>query len=209
MKKLRCPYKLESIGVATLRAIEKLMAPQRDVPTEAEKARVILLQKYRRAQCSTFLDGSVSCEVDHLPRIAESHETSIQILCAPCHSQKSGEELSVGNTFSIQSRFSPHAVKFFKDQAPQAPLVFQHGSPSRGNTWCVDVVKCRANCWKYSSSDWSLFLRPGLHSGAHGIEAGRLELDSGGDPHTDGGHPSYDAVFVQWLVLQGCHGVSP
>ena len=86
MKALRCPYKLESIGVATLRAIEKLMAPQRDVPTEAEKARVILLQKYRCALCSTFLDGSVSCEVDHLPRIAESHETSIQILCAPCHS---------------------------------------------------------------------------------------------------------------------------
>ena len=157
MQKLQCPYRLESIGVATLRAIEKLMAPQRDVPTEAEKARVILKQKYQCACCSTVLDGNVACEVDHLPRIAESHETSIQILCASCHSQKSSEELSVGNTFSIQSRFSPHAVKFFKDQAPQAPLVFQHSEPDRGDTWCVDVVRCRANCWKYSSSDWSLF----------------------------------------------------
>ena len=96
-----------------MRAIEKVMAPQRDTPSEAEKAKCILLQKYRCALCSTVLDGNVSCEVDHLPRCAESHERTIQILCSPCHSQKSSEELSVGNTFSIQSRFSPHAVKYF------------------------------------------------------------------------------------------------
>ena len=46
MKELGCPYKLESIGVAALRAIERLMAPKRDVPTAAEKARAILKQKY-------------------------------------------------------------------------------------------------------------------------------------------------------------------
>ncbi len=49
MQELGCPYKLESIGHATLRAIERLMAPKRDVPTEAEKARVILMQKYHCA----------------------------------------------------------------------------------------------------------------------------------------------------------------
>ena len=32
-----------------------------------------------------------------------------------------------------------------------------HGTPDRGDTWCVYVVRCRANCWKYSSSDGSLF----------------------------------------------------
>ena len=113
MKELRCPYKLESIGVAALRAIERLMAPKRDVPTAADKARTILKQKYQCASCSTFLGENVACEVNHVPRIAESHNTTIEILCEPCHKTRSSEELSVGNTFSIQSRFSPHAVKYF------------------------------------------------------------------------------------------------
>ena len=93
MAELECPYRLESIGVATLRAIEKLMAPKRDLPTEADKARDIIKQKYQCASCSTFLGENVACEVDHLPRISEAHDTRIQILCVSCHRTKSSEEL--------------------------------------------------------------------------------------------------------------------
>ena len=137
MENMNVPYNGTGIGKATLQAIEFLMKPKReDTPN---KEAYLVKQKYSCASCGTLL-LDVSSEIHHQPRICESHENQIMILCQPCHQEMSSEAAQVGNTFSIQSRFSPHAVKYFKDQAPQAPLVFQHGSPSRGDTWCVDVV---------------------------------------------------------------------
>ena len=133
--------------------------------------------------------------------------TDIQILCQPCHRTKSGEEQSVGNTFSIQSRFSPHAVKHFKNQAPQAPLVLQHGSPGRGDVWSVDVVKCRANCWKYSSSDWSIFCCLDSIQRCE-KELGDWNWISAPTPDTPGKIMKMLPFFVERVVFSGCHGVS-
>jgi len=59
--------------------------------------------------------------------------------------------------FQYPEPLEPSCCEILQNKAPQAPLVFQHGSPARGDTWSVDVVKCRANCWTYSSSGWSIF----------------------------------------------------
>ena len=41
-----------------------------------------------------------------------------------------------------------------------SPLVLHiSNSPGKGctETWQTDIIKCRAECWKYSSSDFSIF----------------------------------------------------
>ena len=158
MIKMGVPYKGQGIGIATLNVIEHLMAPKRQPPSPAEKQALLIKQKYQCANCGTSLIN-VAAEVDHEPRIAESHNTETRVLCVPCHRTKSSEEQSRGNRFSIQSRFSPHAAEFFRNQAPTPPLVL-HISDSAGkgsdHVWQCDIVKCRAECWKYSSSDFSI-----------------------------------------------------
>ena len=142
-----------------MRAIEFLMAPKRETVGEQTKAQLLIKQAYQCANCGTCLI-SAAAEIDHEPRIHESAEQTLSYLCHQCHREKSSQELSVGNSFSIQSRFSPHAVTYFRNQRPTPPLVLHiSNSPGKGctETWQTDIIKCRAECWKYSSSDYSIF----------------------------------------------------
>ena len=84
-------------------------------------------------------------------------ETTVQILCQECHLEKSGEEQSVKNAWDFQSRLSPHAVKYARNQSAPVPLVLKHSKTAVGRTWQLDIVRCRANCWKYSASPFSVF----------------------------------------------------
>ena len=132
------------------------MKPRREdlpkVDTEAYHA----IQKWSCAQCGTLL-LNVSYEAHHQPRICESHENKILILCKQCHSELSSEASQVGNTFSFRSKFSPHSVDLYRNQPAPVPLVLKHGTTERGHTWQLDIVRCRANCWKYSASPFSVF----------------------------------------------------
>ena len=132
------------------------MKPRREETPQVDSEAYLAKQKYTCAQCGTLL-LNVSYEIHHQPRICESHENKIMVLCKACHTELSQEALSVGNTFSIRSRFSPHAVDCFRNQPAPVPLVLKHGTTERGHTWQLDVVKCRANCWKYSASPFSIF----------------------------------------------------
>ena len=154
MESIDVPYNGTGIGKATLQAIEFLMKPKREETPNKEA--YLAKQKYSCASCGTLL-LDVSSEIHHQPRICESHENQIMILCQPCHQEMSSEAAQVGNTFSIQSRFSPHAVKYFRNQSAPVPLVLKHSNTEAGRTWQLDIVRCRANCWKYSASPFSVF----------------------------------------------------
>ena len=154
MRELELPYHGESVGLATLRAIEHLMRPRRETVSPQERAGLMVKQKNLCAKCGACL-LSASAEVDHEPRVCESLEQELQMLCVSCHRTKTSEEQSRGNAFNIRSRFSRHAVTCFRDQIPTLPLVLHlGGSPGKGSdaTWSVDLIKCRAECWKYSSA---------------------------------------------------------
>ena len=156
MQDLGVPYNATGIGKATLSAIEQLMKPKRaPVDTEAYLAK----QKYACAQCGTLL-LNVAYEAHHQPRVCESHQNQILMLCQECHHELSSEAAQVGNTFSIQSRFSPHAVEVFRNQPAPVPLVLKHSQSERGHTWQLDIVRRRAQCWKYSASAFSVFYLP-------------------------------------------------
>ena len=163
MSDLGVPYQSTGIGKATLQAIEWLMKPRREDTPKVDTEAYLALQKYTCAQCGTLL-LNVSYEAHHQPRICESHETKIMILCKPCHSELSSEASQVGNTFSFRSKFSPHAVNVFRNQPAPVPLVLKHGTTGRGHTWQLDIVRCRANCWKYSASPFSVFYLSGFNS---------------------------------------------
>ena len=47
-------YAGQSVGLATLAAVEHLMAPKRESVTEAEEKLLLIKQNYRCAACSTF-----------------------------------------------------------------------------------------------------------------------------------------------------------
>ena len=150
------PYNAAGIGKATLHAIEYMLKPKRADTEPVDKEAYLAKQKYACAQCGTLL-LNVACEAPHQPRGCESHQNQILILCHECHHELSSEAAHVGNTFSIQSRFSPHAVKFFRNQPAPVPLVLKHSETERGHTGQLDVVRCRAQCWKYSASPFSVF----------------------------------------------------
>ena len=104
-KEVMPEYSCESIGVITLKHIEKLMQPKRKQVTKKEKTILLIEQKNRCASCGSFLETN-AWECDHVPRIKEAQEQKLQILCVPCHQQKSGEELSLGNAWTFQSHFA-------------------------------------------------------------------------------------------------------
>ena len=104
MADLGVPYQSTGIGKATLQAIEWLMKPRREETPQADSEAYLAKQKYTCAQCGTLL-LNVSYEIHHQPRICESHENQIMVLCKACHTELSQEALSVGSTFSIQSKF--------------------------------------------------------------------------------------------------------
>ena len=134
MQSLSVPYSCTGIGKAILLAIEILMRPKREITPEVNKEAYLAIQKYACAQCGTLL-LNVSSDIQHQPRMCESHENQIMILCQPGHQEMPSEAAQVGNTFSIQSRFSPHAVKYFRNQSAPVPLVLKHSGTEGGHTW--------------------------------------------------------------------------
>ena len=117
-------------------------------------------QESKCASCGRLLSRTAA-QLDHVPRIHESPKQGLQWLCTePCHREKSLTEQQAGNTYSIQSRFSPHAKALFRDIPPPQPYVLHlSDSPGKGypSCWQLDAIKCRSNAWKYSSSDFSVF----------------------------------------------------
>ena len=135
------------------------MAPKREPVPESVRQEIMRKQESKCANCGRCLK-SVVAELDHTPRIHESPKQELQWLCQPCHTTKSGEERRTGNTYSIQSRFSPHAKTLFRDiPAPQPYVLHLTDSPGKGypSCWQLDAIRCRSNAWKYSSSDFSVF----------------------------------------------------
>ena len=132
------------------------MKPKRADTEPVDTEAYLAKQKYTCANCGTLL-LNVAYEAHHQPRICESHQNQIMILCQECHHELSSEAAQVGNTFSIQSRFSPHAVTYFRNQPAHVPLLLKHGETERGHTWQLGIVRCRAQCWKYYLSPFSVF----------------------------------------------------
>ena len=80
MRNLGIPYQGTGIGKATLQAIEWLLKPRREDLPRVDTEAYLAIQKYVCANCGTLL-LNVSHEAHHQPRICESHENKIMILC--------------------------------------------------------------------------------------------------------------------------------
>ena len=80
------------------------------------------------------------------------------ILYVSCHRELPSEALQVGSTCNIQSRFSPHAVKYYRNQSAPVPLVLKHSNTGCGHILRLDIVRCRAQGWQHSASAYSVFI---------------------------------------------------
>ena len=92
-RELEVPYTAGSLATATLQAVEHLVKPKRAPVSEAERIRLLVLQKYQCACGCGKLLKTTAAHADHLPRICESRDGSVRMLDAVCHMEKCSEEL--------------------------------------------------------------------------------------------------------------------